>query len=97
MWIVGLIERSSNMIIMYSVEFILMDGQDTTTLTWFRYFTVVHKYCYKQRYIDTTTGEVITVHTHRIHGIEGAWNHTKGYSKTMNGSKTSNPILPMSS
>ena len=33
-----------------------------------RHFTCVHKYCYKQQYFDTATGEVITVHTNHIEG-----------------------------
>ena len=108
-WIVGLVERSSNRIILYPV-----DNRNAMTLTtiikrhvepgsnvysdgWagyndlnmlgFRHFTVVHKYCYKQQYFDTTTGEVLTVHTNRI---EGAWKHAKDYFKRMNGSNMKN-------
>ena len=103
-WIVRLGERSSNRIILYSVDNrnavtlatiiqrhvesgsnIYSDGlsgyNDLNILDVGHFNTVVHKYCYKQRYFDTITGEVITVHTNRI---EGAWKHAKDYFKRMN-------------
>lgn len=50
----------------------------------YNHFSVVHKYAFKKVYVNTKTGEKVTVNTNRM---EGAWKHAKDYFKRMAGTK----------
>ena len=103
-WVVGLIERATNNIILYPVENRkeqtlikiiqrhVEPGTQIFTDGWvgyrnlnelgYQHFTVVHKYQFTQSFRDTSTGQIIQVHTNTM---EGAWMHAKKHFINMSG------------
>ena len=71
-WVMGLVERASNKILVFPVE----DRSEDTLLPininlnehGFYHFMVLHKETFKKTYVDTQTGEPVEVHTNTIEG-----------------------------